>query len=291
MKKCPNCGQTYPDHDMFCETCGSSLPEEPESQPKGKSPVPIIVGCVAAAAVLIAGTVFVCTTMLGGKKSEKTEQTVTQTADVNPGLEKPAETKPSGGLLKGKDEKETQRELPDNQELEKTERAPEEETEEMFEEPEAEETEEFQEDAESGEGEEGQTYYVVNCNEFVTLRKKPSTSAEEYCKIPLGTPVTFVESAGNGFCKVSYGGHTGYVLASYLGFESHEEPDAAVLMEVVNCKESITLRKIPSTKGEEFCQIPLGELVEYMGTAENGFYMVSYNGYTGYALASYLTEW
>ena len=62
-------------------------------------------------------------------------------------------------------------------------------------------------------------------------------------------------------------------------------------MKVYNCQESITLRKIPSTKAEEFCQIPLGEKVIFRESAENGFYMVSYNGYTGYALAEYLIEW
>ena len=38
----------------------------------------------------------------------------------------------------------------------------------------------------------------------------------------------------------------------------------------------------------EYCQIPLGSYVEYLGAAENGFYLVAYNGYVGYALASYL---
>ena len=62
-------------------------------------------------------------------------------------------------------------------------------------------------------------------------------------------------------------------------------------MKVYNCNESITLRKIPSTDAEEFCQIPLGEKVVFREAAQNGFYMVSYNGYTGYALEEYLIEW
>lgn len=133
-----------------------------------------------------------------------------------------------------------------------------------------------------------ETYYVVNCKESITLRKSASTKAGEYCQIPLGAAVSFVEKAENGFYKVIYNGTTGYALASYLSPEQGGSSEEGSRMVVVNCKESITLRKIPSTKGEEFCQIPLGAEVEYLGTAENGFYTVKYNGFTGYALASYL---
>lgn len=129
---------------------------------------------------------------------------------------------------------------------------------------------------------------VVHCNEFITLRTEPSTSGAEICKIPLGSDVYYIENAENGFVKIMYEGQEGYSLASYLNFTKEE---GAIFMKVYNCQESITLRKIPSTKAEEFCQIPLGEKVIFRESAENGFYMVSYNGYTGYALAEYLIEW
>ena len=58
---------------------------------------------------------------------------------------------------------------------------------------------------------------------------------------------------------------------------------------VVNCNESITLRTADSTSAKEIRQIPLGAAVSFMGNASNGFYKVSYNGSTGYALASYLS--
>ena len=59
---------------------------------------------------------------------------------------------------------------------------------------------------------------------------------------------------------------------------------------VVNCKQSITLRTSPSTEAGEICQIPLGAAVSYISAASNGFYYISYNGNTGYALASYLSS-
>lgn len=128
---------------------------------------------------------------------------------------------------------------------------------------------------------------VVHCNEFITLRETPNTSGKEICKMPLGVDVSFIENSDNGFAKVAYGGHQGYCLVSYLNFYNYSDGTA---MTVYNCNESITLRKIPSTKGEEICQIPLGRTVVFRAVASNGFYLISYNGYTGYSLAQYLTE-
>lgn len=67
-----------------------------------------------------------------------------------------------------------------------------------------------------------------------------------------------------------------------------ETPATYKTMYVVNCKESITLRKSPSTKADEIRQIPLGAAVSYMEPSIDGFYKISYLGNTGYALASYL---
>lgn len=132
------------------------------------------------------------------------------------------------------------------------------------------------------------TMYVVNCNESITLRTEPSTSASEICQIPLGAAVSYISSASNGFYQISYLGYTGYALASYL---SEEDPGSDTLyttMRVVNCRESITLRTSPSTAAAEICQIPLGVTVSYIEVAANGFYKIVYLGRTGYALASYL---
>ncbi len=137
------------------------------------------------------------------------------------------------------------------------------------------------------------TMYVVNCNESITLRTSPRTSASEICQIPLGAAVSYVETAGNGFYKIIYNGKTGYSLASYLDTYYHESARNAATyvndyLTVINCNESITLRTSPSTSASEICQIPLGATVIFMDFADNGFYKVSYNNNVGYALASYL---
>lgn len=138
--------------------------------------------------------------------------------------------------------------------------------------------------------------YVVNCRESITLRTSPSTSAGEIRQIPLGAAVSFMENSSNGFYKVAYMGDTGYALASYLSenpYDHYTSPattaeDDSFTGIVVNCKQSITLRKVPSISGAEILQIPLGSLVTVYGRADNGFYYVYYSGYDGYALASYI---
>ena len=140
------------------------------------------------------------------------------------------------------------------------------------------------------------TLYVVNCNESITLRTADSTSAKEIRQIPLGAAVSFMENAANGFYKVSYNGSTGYALASYLSVDPYNHyvasttaaTDTSWTGKVVRCNEFITLRKTPSTKGEEITKIPLGAIVTVYSGADNGFYYINYGGIEGYALASYI---
>lgn len=138
------------------------------------------------------------------------------------------------------------------------------------------------------------TLYVVNCNESITLRVSDSTNSKEIKQIPLGAAVSFMENAANGFYKISYNGSTGYALASYLSvapYDHYVAPTKASTVwsgKVVRCNEYITLRRTPSTKGEEITKIPLGAIVTVYSGADNGFYYIDYDGFEGYALAGYI---
>ena len=133
----------------------------------------------------------------------------------------------------------------------------------------------------------GQSLWVVNCKESISLRAKQSTSSDAILQIPLYGRVTYIADAKNGFLYLNYNGVDGYALAKYL---DEFEPQIAIgeYMTVFDCKKSITLRKTASTKGAEICQIPLGAVVYVVKEAANGFYYVEYRGYEGYALASFL---
>ena len=60
---------------------------------------------------------------------------------------------------------------------------------------------------------------------------------------------------------------------------------------VVNCRESITLRESPSTKAREIMQIPLHSVIMVYNSVGSDFLYVSYQGYYGYVLASYVESY
>lgn len=136
----------------------------------------------------------------------------------------------------------------------------------------------------------GQPMWVVQCNEFISLRYEASTSADVILHIPLYSQVTYLGGASNGFAYVVYNGVKGYALKKYL---DEFEPQIAIgmYMTVSNCKQSITLRTKPSTNADEICQVPLGAIVYAIKDAGNGFYMVDYDGRSGYVLSEYLKYW
>lgn len=129
------------------------------------------------------------------------------------------------------------------------------------------------------------TYFVVNCQQSITLRDAPSVYGGELAQIPLGQAVGFIENAGNGFYKINYDGVIGYALAQYLSPDRNSSARFAV---VVNCRQSITLREEASTQAYELAQIPLGARVKYLGVETNSFYKVEYRGLVGYVLKTYL---
>lgn len=142
------------------------------------------------------------------------------------------------------------------------------------------------------------TMYVVNCNNWISLRSSPNTSASRLKEMPLGASCSFIEEASNGFYKVIYNGTTGYALAQYLTTNKADVATSSAAatqtesskeaLRVVNCDEWISLRSSPSTSASRLDKMPLGTCCEYLGTASNGFYRVRYNGTVGYALSQYL---
>ena len=60
----------------------------------------------------------------------------------------------------------------------------------------------------------GSTWYA-DCEEFITLRSAPSTSADAVTTIPKGAQMTYISASGE-FVYVEYQGQRGYVLASYI---------------------------------------------------------------------------
>ena len=69
---------------------------------------------------------------------------------------------------------------------------------------------------------------VVNCNEWISLRREPSVYSDRIYKIPLGTTVKIYRGAGehygspyNGFYQTYYNGVWGWCLQEYIRVGSH----------------------------------------------------------------------
>ena len=64
--------------------------------------------------------------------------------------------------------------------------------------------------------------YVVNCNEWISLRREPSVYSERICKIPLGARVVVHWGKGDFyhiFYHDGYTGYDGYALKYYIAAE------------------------------------------------------------------------
>ncbi len=132
---------------------------------------------------------------------------------------------------------------------------------------------------------------VVNCEEWVSLREGPSTSAARMTKVPKGATVTgcIVYSEGFTFCK--YNGIWGYILSEYLSGASAQAQtrnEYIGSMQVVNCKEWVSLRASASKSSARLVKIPLGMVVSNCHWYSEDFIRCEYGGRTGYVLAEYL---
>ena len=146
------------------------------------------------------------------------------------------------------------------------------------------------------------TMTVVNCKNWVTLRKEPSTSAATVARVPLGENVD-AYYYNSRFTECYYKGLHGYILSDYLAaglyrdYQLYEEGDYTEQntdydnymgsMRIINCKSWVTLRSSPDTKAAEVTRIPLGAYVEAYKYDEN-FAECYYNGMHGFVLNKYL---
>lgn len=128
--------------------------------------------------------------------------------------------------------------------------------------------------------------YVEKCDEWISLRARPTEDSQVLTRIPLGAKVTVLDDNDPCykemvFAHVVYGGQTGYALYEYL-------TSSWTMYKVVNCNEFISLRDAPSVNATCIAQVPLGELVRFVKEDYNGFYYVAYKDQLGYVLSEYL---
>ena len=138
---------------------------------------------------------------------------------------------------------------------------------------------------------------VANCNEFVTLRAAPSTSASAVTRVARGEMVDAYYCNGT-FAHCYYNGLEGYILSRYLDSGASCPPsyvsggdlvgNSAGQMRVINCEAWVSLRAQPDKDSARLATVPLGAYVEgYYYNSE--FVRCRYNGQWGYILSTYLS--
>lgn len=148
----------------------------------------------------------------------------------------------------------------------------------------------------------------VTAKKEVNLRKLPSVEREDavvIAKLKNGDVATCIGTSENGWSKLSYNGETCYAVSSYLKPASGSDTDTVSqdtdgdgidtkftpCNQQVTAKDEVNLRKIPSTERKDATiikRLKNGEVATCIGTSDNGWSKLNYNGEICYAASRYL---
>ena len=135
---------------------------------------------------------------------------------------------------------------------------------------------------------------VARCQQYVTLREKPDTKSRSLEKVYIGE-VVMARRYNSTFSYCCYNGKYGYILTEYLSSNISSWSDGTFY--VTNCKEYISLRRMPLKSADVLAHIPLGATLDKVYYNDGGdktgtFVYVKYNGKYGFVLWDYLApEW
>ena len=146
---------------------------------------------------------------------------------------------------------------------------------------------------------------VVSCADGgkLNLRSTPGSGAQILERIPNGTQLAVVPANGKWYQTV-YNGQSGYVLGSFLSFQTGAAAPtptavlavvtptptavpAGTLTATVHCNGSLNLRGTASSNGAVIAHIPSGALLAVQPVNEK-WYATVYNGQNGYVMAKFL---
>ena len=132
------------------------------------------------------------------------------------------------------------------------------------------------------------------CEEYVNLRENPDSKSRSLCKVYIGE-VVMASRYNSAFSYCCYNGQYGYIRSEYLNADI--QPWSEGTFYVTNCREYISLRRMPSKSAAVLARIPLGATLDGIyyhdgGDTSGDFVYVKYNGQYGFVLWDYLAaEW
>ena len=146
------------------------------------------------------------------------------------------------------------------------------------------------------------TARVTTASGSLNLRKEPASGNNIIARIPRNAIVQVLSISGT-WTRVSYNGHTGYVMSTFLTYINNAGatatpapavtavptiPSTAAYARVTTASGSLNLRKAARSSASILTQIPQYTVVaveERLGT----WTRVTYNGRTGYVMTTFLT--
>lgn len=150
---------------------------------------------------------------------------------------------------------------------------------------------------------------VVNAS-ALRLRAQPTTSSSTLTQAYRGATVDVLADAADGWYQVSFNGQVGYMSAEYLlvtpltstteteqdtsteeSLPSEEslstEESSPTGQVILSRSNTLSIRAAASSSGERIGTVPNGTVLT-LGECVNGWYMVTYNGVTGYVDGQYI---
>lgn len=132
----------------------------------------------------------------------------------------------------------------------------------------------------------------------LNLRADASTSSQVLTVMPAGAAVTLLGEQRNGFVSVSYNGTEGWAFGQYLGSggspsaPSDGGDDGGATTGATGAAQTTSDLNLRSGAGTSFgviTVIPAGGQVQLLGSRQNNFAQLTYNGTQGWASLDYLT--
>jgi uncharacterized protein YraI len=105
----------------------------------------------------------------------------------------------------------------------------------------------------------------------LAVRAEPSPKGEIVTYLPVGSKVTYVGEANNGWVQLSAPTAGGWVTESYLGTHNLE----ATVISVDNPEQCLRVRNGPGTNHEKIGCLPKGATAELTGTEQNGWAQIA----------------
>ena len=132
------------------------------------------------------------------------------------------------------------------------------------------------------------------CKEYVNLRERPDSKSRSLGQVYIGE-VVVAAPYDDAFSYCCYNGQYGYIRSEYLS--ANIQPWSDGTFYVTNCKEYISLRRMPLKSADVLTRIPVGATLDAIyyhdgGDTSDSFVYVKYGGQCGFVLWDYLAaEW